>query len=157
MYLSDFFSNFKLFCCLDFPFLYIFTKIFMTYWLLLPFFLLYKNKCSSILNGFFYGQIFYGSGWLNGETFFSLKGSCLIQKGNKYYNFFNVKPGGNFTAPVAFLYLLRICKKYIEYFIIPNTSTFIRLSHLYQEFCVHWILINQNLFLPSIILKKVVG
>ena len=55
---------------------------------------------------------------------------------------------------VGYLYLLRICKKYTEYFIIPNTPTFIRLSHLYQEFCVHWILINQNLFLPSIILKK---
>ena len=55
---------------------------------------------------------------------------------------------------VGYLYLLRICNKYTEYFIIPNTPTFIRLSHLYQEFCVHWILINQNLFLPSIILKK---
>ena len=30
---------------------------------------------------------------------------------------------------------------YVEYFIIPYTSTFIRLSHLYQEFCVHCIVI----------------
>ena len=41
------------------------------------------------------------------------------------------------TRPVDFLFLLRICKMDIEYFIIPNTSTFFRLSHFYQEFCVH--------------------
>ena len=29
----------------------------------------------------------------------------------------------------------------VEYFIIPYTSTFIRLSHLYQEFCVQCIII----------------
>ena len=31
------------------------------------------------------------------------------------------------------------CK--FEYFIIPYTSTFIRLSHWYQEICVHCIVI----------------
>ena len=30
---------------------------------------------------------------------------------------------------------------YVEYFTIPYTSTFIRLSHLYQEFYVHFIII----------------
>ena len=29
----------------------------------------------------------------------------------------------------------------VEYFIFPQTSTFIRLSHFYQEFCVHCIVI----------------
>ena len=32
----------------------------------------------------------------------------------------------------------------VEYFIIPYTSTFIRLSHLYQEFCVHCIVIMND-------------
>ena len=31
---------------------------------------------------------------------------------------------------------------YVEYFIIPYTSTLIRLSQLYQEFYVHYIIIN---------------
>ena len=29
----------------------------------------------------------------------------------------------------------------VEYFIFPQTSTFIRSSHFYQEFCVHCIVI----------------
>ena len=33
---------------------------------------------------------------------------------------------------------------WVEYFIIPYTSTFIRLSHLYQEFCVYYILIMND-------------
>ena len=32
----------------------------------------------------------------------------------------------------------------VEYFIIPYTSTFIRLSYLYQEFCVHCIVIMND-------------
>ena len=32
----------------------------------------------------------------------------------------------------------------VEYFIIPYTSTFIRLSHLYQEFSVHCIVIMMH-------------
>ena len=32
----------------------------------------------------------------------------------------------------------------VEYFIIPYTSTFIRFSHLYQEFCVHCIVIIKD-------------
>ena len=32
----------------------------------------------------------------------------------------------------------------VEYFINPYTSTFIRLSHLYQEFCVHCIVIMND-------------
>ena len=32
----------------------------------------------------------------------------------------------------------------LEYFIIPYTSTLIRLSHLYQEFCAHCIVIMNN-------------
>ena len=32
----------------------------------------------------------------------------------------------------------------VEYFIIPYTSTFIRLSHLYLEFCVHCIVIMND-------------
>ena len=31
--------------------------------------------------------------------------------------------------------------KWVKYFIIPYTSTLIKLSHLYQEFCVHYIVI----------------
>ena len=33
---------------------------------------------------------------------------------------------------------------WVEYFIIPYTSTFIRLSDLYQEFCVHCIVIMND-------------
>ena len=33
------------------------------------------------------------------------------------------------------------CQVYVEYFIIPYTFTFIRLSHLYQEFCAHYVVI----------------
>ena len=33
---------------------------------------------------------------------------------------------------------------YVEYFTIPYTSTFIRLSHLYQEFYVHCIIIMND-------------
>ena len=33
-------------------------------------------------------------------------------------------------------------KVYVEYFVIPYTSTFIRLSHLYQECHVHCIVIT---------------
>ena len=32
----------------------------------------------------------------------------------------------------------------VEYFIIPYTSTLIRLSHLYQEFCAHCIIIMND-------------
>ena len=32
----------------------------------------------------------------------------------------------------------------VEYFVILSTSTFIRLSHLYQEFYVHFIIINER-------------
>ena len=32
----------------------------------------------------------------------------------------------------------------VEYFIIPYASTFIRLSHLYQEFCDHYIVIMND-------------
>ena len=126
----------------------------MNYWLLLPFFFIIPQQV--LMN---YQSIFLLSNilwfwmveWTNN---FEFERVLFDKKCNEYYNFFNVKPGGNFTPCIGFLYILRICKKYIEYFIIPISSTFIRLSHLYQEFCVHWILINQNLFLPFIILKK---
>ena len=78
------------------------------------------------------------------RNIFQFERVLFDKKCNKYYNFVNPNLGCNFTPPVGFLYLLKICKKYIEYFIIPNTSTFIRLSHLYQEFYVHWILINEK-------------
>ena len=32
----------------------------------------------------------------------------------------------------------------VEYFIIHYTSTFIRLSHLYQEFCAHCVFIMND-------------
>ena len=32
----------------------------------------------------------------------------------------------------------------VEYFIIPYTSTFFRLSDLHQEFCVHYIAIMND-------------
>ena len=128
MYLSDFFSNFKLFSCLDFPFLYIFTKIFKTYLLLLPCFSLYRKKCSSIINHFFYRHIFYGSGSLNGETFFSLKGSYLIKKCNKYYNFLNPNLGCKFIPVlVSFTY-----SEFVKS--ILNISSFLTLPHLLDCF-----------------------
>ena len=33
---------------------------------------------------------------------------------------------------------------YVEYFIIPYTSTCIRLSHLYEQFCLHCLLIMND-------------
>ena len=67
------------FVCLYCRFLCIFMKLFITYLFLLLFFPLYHNKCSWIINPFFYRQIFYGSAWLNQETFLSLKVSCLMK------------------------------------------------------------------------------
>ena len=32
----------------------------------------------------------------------------------------------------------------VEYFIIPYTSAFIKFSHLYQDFCVHCIVIMND-------------
>ena len=129
-----FLSNFKLFC-VDFQFLYIFTKICMTYLLLLlPFFSLYHNKCSWIINRYFCRQIFDGSGWFNGETFLSLKGSCLIKNATNTTIFLMLNLG-------LILLPLLVSFTYSEFLkSILNISS---LSHLYQELFVHsFLLIN---------------
>ena len=85
------------------------------------------------------------------RNIFQFERVLFDKKCNKYYNFLNPNLGCKFIPCDRFLYLLRICKKYTEYFIIPNTSTLIRLFHLYQEFWVQWILLNQKLvFFSSI-------
>ena len=129
MYLSDLFSNFKQFCCLDFLFLCIFRKRFRIYLLILPFFRIILQQV--LIN---YQLIFLQSNilwiWMvEWRNIFQFERVLFDKKCNKYYVFFNPKLGGNFSPPAGFLYLLRIFKKYIEYFIISNTSTFIRLSH----------------------------
>ena len=124
MYLSDFFSNFKLFCCRDFLFLCKFTTILKTYLSLLPFSSLYHNKCSSIINLFFYHQIFYGSAWLNGETFFSVKGSYLIKNATNTTTLL-ILTLGVILLPllVSFTY-----SKFVKS--ILNISSFLTLPHL---------------------------
>ena len=71
LYLTDFFSNFKLFCCLDFPFLYIFAKIFDLLIIITFFLIIYHNKYSSIINRFFTIKYFMDlDGWM--EKHFSV-------------------------------------------------------------------------------------
>ena len=75
-----FLSNFKLLCLSRLLVLIYINKTFYELLIIITFFFsLYHNKCSWIINRFFYCQIFYGSGWLNGQTILSLKGSCLIK------------------------------------------------------------------------------
>ena len=116
-----FLSNFKLFCLSRFSVLS--EKILWPYYYYL-FFSLYYNKCSWIINWFFYHQIFYGSGLLNGETFLSLKGSCLIKNATNTNIFLMLNLG-------VILLPLLVSFTYSEFAkSILNISSFLTLPHL---------------------------
>ena len=113
-------SIFKLFCLSRFSVLS--QKIWWrTYYYL---FSLYHNKCSWTINRFFYHQIFFGSGWLNGETFLSMKGSCLIKNARNTTIFLMLNLGVILLPPlVSFAY-----SEFVKS--ILNISSFLTLPHL---------------------------
>ena len=118
-------SSFKLFCLSRLSVLMYILKNFYDLLIIITFFFsLYHNKCSWIINQFFYCQIFDGSGWLNGETFLSLKGSCLIINATNTKIFLMLNQG-------IILLPLLVCFTYSEFAKgILNISSFLTLPHL---------------------------
>ena len=119
-----FLSNFKLFCFSRLSVLMYLHKTFYDLLIIITFFSLYHNKFSWIINRFFYCHIFYGSGWLNGETFYSLKGSCLIKNATNTRIFLMLNLG-------VILLPLLVSFTYSEFVkSILNISSFLTLPHL---------------------------
>ena len=119
-----FLSNFKLFCLSILSVLMYIHETFYNLLIFITFFPIIPQQVLMNYQSIFYRQIFYGSGWLNRETFLSLKGSCLIKNATNTRIFLMLNLG-------VILLPLLVSFTYSEFVkSILNISSFLALPHL---------------------------